>query len=407
MIKTRNCPNAMGTNLSNESNHVPISQIKEITGEKTNFLITSDPGRLNIIPTILMLWLLSGCSWVDYSGHQTNSYEPAQSRNYPRYIPQYEDTRRNTYERIWEDSDPYHRTQTAEQFQKEQKRYNQYEEWFWLTLNIENKKVIVASIDKDSLAIKTKLQVGDVIKSINWKKITSSVDIGGLIKNAKSIKIVISRNGKSKVLTIHKSKIFEPTIETEKFKNGIWYVKLKSFNHYSADEFKKSKDLINSKWIIIDLRWNGGWLLDTAINLTALFLKKWKTITYIKEFDKDKYSQIYTNQDWEFSNKKIVIIVDRRSASASELFTQALSDNHRAVVIWPSWTFWKWVGQTTSQTSDGTYETKTTFEYLSPNKKRINNVWIQPLIRTENCLEDAIKILSAEINWVIKKKIRI
>jgi hypothetical protein len=55
MIKTRNCPNAMGTNLSNESNHVPISQIKEITGEKTNFLITSDPGRLNIIPTILML----------------------------------------------------------------------------------------------------------------------------------------------------------------------------------------------------------------------------------------------------------------------------------------------------------------------------------------------------------------
>lgn len=119
--------------------------------------------------------------------------------------------------------------------------------------------------------------------------------------------------------------------------NGIGYVRVAGFNELTTKELKAAVEEIerdSGKALIIDLRENGGGLLNQAIEVSNLFLSEGKQIVsthgredgQTREFKAEKGREI-------FHSKPVVVIMDGNSASASEIVASALQDNGRALVV--------------------------------------------------------------------------
>ena len=122
---------------------------------------------------------------------------------------------------------------------------------------------------------------------------------------------------------------------------GIGYIKIDEFNECSCEDFCVAQTLAQeqslSKFglplqgIIIDLRGNGGGSLSTALDLAALFLKKWTTL--IKMSDTFFFRNIYSLNDHADTTTALLLLIDERTASAAEVLVEALCANGRAQSI--------------------------------------------------------------------------
>ena len=168
-------------------------------------------------------------------------------------------------------------------------------------------------------------------------------------------------------------------IKTEILQNNIGYIKVSSFDDDCAKEFKQTYNELNKsnklKGLIIDLRNNGGGIVDEALDMVDLIL------------DKDKIELISINKKGEEEIKKsksnpvinvpIVVLVNDNTASASEIFAAALKENGKATIVGEK-TYGKGVIQELISLRDGSGIKVTIEEYLTPNRNKINKVGITP-----------------------------
>jgi carboxyl-terminal processing protease len=120
-----------------------------------------------------------------------------------------------------------------------------------------------------------------------------------------------------------------------KVTDRIGYVKIKKFAQNTYSEFLTSVAKLQqegAKELILDLRNNGGGLMDAAVSMANEFLPKNKLIVYVE-------GQAYPRMDW-YSNGKgvwqeipVIVLIDELSASASEIFAGAIQDNDRGLLI--------------------------------------------------------------------------
>jgi carboxyl-terminal processing protease len=258
-------------------------------------------------------------------------------------------------------------------------------------------KIIVHHPISDSPAYKAGIKAGDVIVSVDgveygYDELNTIADhIKG--EAGTKVKLVIERDGKNIDFEIERAKIETNPITSKMLEKDIGYLNLPSFDKDVSKKLKeKIDDLIakGAKSLILDLRNNGGGIVDESTDIADLFLDKGKTIMTTKD-NKQKEEETKTKTKKQY-DMPLIVLTNENSASASEILTGALKDNERATIIGTK-TYGKGVIQTVLNLSDGSGLKITTAEYFTPNGAEINKKGIEPNIEVK--LPDTVKSIYA------------
>ena len=261
----------------------------------------------------------------------------------------------------------------------------------------DSEKIIVYYPIPDSPAEKAGIKSGDAIINVDGKDYgyddfdTIADSIKG--KEGTRVKLVIERDGQKLDFEITRQRIETNPISSKSLNNNIGYIKLPSFDSDSSNRLKEKIDELitnGTKSLILDLRNNGGGIVDEANKIADLFLDKGKTIMTTKD-NKGKEEIEKTKSKIEY-DMPIIVLTNENTASASEILTAALKDNSRAKVVGTK-TFGKGVIQTVITLLDGSGLKITTAEYFTPNGTEINKKGISPDIEVK--LPDTVKNIYA------------
>ena len=246
-----------------------------------------------------------------------------------------------------------------------------------------NNQILIVGVMKDSPALEAGIQAGDIITKVNGVEYSgeelskaTSVLKG---KEGTDAEVTILRNDEEKNLTVTRKKITVEHVASQMIDNDIAYIEIGSFDSGVAESFEKQlKELLNqgAKKIIIDVRSNGGGIVDEATNIADLFIDKGKSILITKG---KSNSEKITTADKEAIVKDIpvVILTNESTASASEILAGALKDQYGATLVGKT-TYGKGVIQTLYSLQDGSGIKITTDEYYTPNHVQINKKGLTP-----------------------------
>ncbi|WP_456463116.1 S41 family peptidase [Lutibacter sp.] len=245
----------------------------------------------------------------------------------------------------------------------------------------ENNTLIIRELIKNSPAEKRGIKPGDKILKINdvlvndYKEEGISTLLNGL-PNTK-VKLQIERQNKKFETEITRKKIeINPVPYFTMLDTEVGYISFTKFNEKAASEVKKAilelKDL-GMKKLIIDVRDNPGGLLNEAVKITNFFIPKDKIVVTTKAKVK-KWSTIFKTKMRALDlNMPIVILVNNRSASASEILAGSLQDYDRAVIIGER-SFGKGLVQRYRELSYGTQMKITIAKYYTPSGRCIQEL---------------------------------
>ncbi|MDR2066940.1 MAG: S41 family peptidase [Endomicrobium sp.] len=232
-------------------------------------------------------------------------------------------------------------------------------------------------------------------------------------KVGKKVKLTISRGRDNKEIDFElvREKIKIETVESTVLDGNVAYVRLTEFNSQSADDIQKvllNCESQNMKALILDLRNNPGGLLESALKIISMFMSERKLVLTTKGPDQDSKKEYFTEGGGVFFDLPIVILVNKGSASASEIVSGAMQDFKRALIVGSN-TFGKGSVQTVFPLSDGTALRLTTAKYYLPsgcpidrsNEKEAKN-GITPDINVDVTIEEEIK-LYANADVLFKK----
>lgn len=249
--------------------------------------------------------------------------------------------------------------------------------------NDENNNIVIYSVFDDTSASKAGLKAGDVIIRLNDKDTTnmSIADFSSLVKKQKGkFKITYKRDDEEKTVSLKVSKVelksvYSETIEKNDKKIG--YIQMSIFANNTYEQFKKALSNLeneNMKGLIIDLRSNSGGHLSSAEEIISLFLDSSHPIYQIKT--KDSLNTYYSLGK-ETKKYKIVILIDKNSASASEVVTSALTEQYGAVTVGEK-SYGKGTVQELQSLNDGEQYKLTTKSWLTSKGKVIDGKGIEP-----------------------------
>jgi len=242
-----------------------------------------------------------------------------------------------------------------------------------------NGKTIVVAPFVGSPAYKAGLRPGDVIVMVNDKPTEGldSTKVADLLKGPKGtpVQIKVAREGAEKplVFDIIRDEISRKSVpEAFLLKPGIGYIKIEQFNETTGREFDegmKAMDEDNLKGLVLDLRSNPGGLLTEAVSVADHLLPKGDVIVSHK--GRNSAEHVYTARSGNHGRMyPIVVLVNRNSASASEIVSGALQDHDRAWILGDN-TFGKGLVQTVYPLIENTGLTLTTAKYYTPSGRLI------------------------------------
>lgn len=257
----------------------------------------------------------------------------------------------------------------------------------YTTADTKQNAIIVLRTIGDSPASKAGLLTGDIIKKVDDEEFTGE-QLNEAVKKMKGIagtnvKITVVRNDKEMEFDIKRENIKISHVSSNVLNNNIGYIKISSFEGGCSEEFiEKYKEIEkqNIKSLIIDLRFNGGGIVDEALNIAELMVPKDKTLLITK--DKTEEEDVIKAKKDASINIPVVVLVNEYSASASEILAGILKEDINATLIGNT-TYGKGVIQTVYPLKDGSGLKITTDEYYTPNHNKINKVGIEPTIKVE------------------------
>ncbi len=244
-----------------------------------------------------------------------------------------------------------------------------------------NNQIIVSEPYKGFPADKAGLKAGDVILEVEGKSTEnmSVEDVSNLLKGAskESVSVKVQRYGekKSRLFNVVRENIQIDAVPYYGMLNDeVGYIRLSSFTANCGSEVRKLikelKENQNAKSMILDLRGNPGGLLHESVKIVSAFVPKNTKVVYTKGKVKQWDAEYFTKLDPIDTTMAVAVLVNRGSASASEIVSGALQDLDRGVVIGTR-TFGKGLVQTTRDLSFNAKLKVTTAKYYVPSGRCI------------------------------------
>lgn len=250
----------------------------------------------------------------------------------------------------------------------------------------ETGRIRVESTFDKSPAKEAGIQKGDFIVRVDGKSYTyQEMDIA--VKNMRgkagtSVKISLIRGNRQIEKIVVRRQIAIQTIDSRVLENNLGYISIKSFDEDTADDFRsalKNLEAKNIKGLIVDVRDDGGGLLDVVENIADRLLGK-AVIVYTQDNKGNK--EYLRSSDKEKISIPIVVLTNGNSASASEILTGAILDNKAGISVGTT-TYGKGLVQQVVPLRDGTGYKLTTAQYFTPNGSYINEKGIKPTIEVK------------------------
>ena len=278
----------------------------------------------------------------------------------------------------------------------------------YMIVNYEEGAITILEPMEGSPAEAAGLKEGDIIISVEGTQITKDnvTDMSNAIKGEEGtkVKLGIKRGDDTFEVEVERKKIELSHINSKMLENKIAYIQIKDFDGGTAEEFKENYNNLKSQGatsLIIDLRNNGGGVVDEAIDILEMICDKDSTL--LIEKDKDGNEEITKSKEDPIINMPIVVLTNGNSASASEILAGALKDNKKATIVGEK-TYGKGVIQTLFSLTDGSGLKITTAEYCTPNRTQINKIGIEPDIEVK--LPENIKELTEKNDTQLKRAIQ-
>ena len=259
----------------------------------------------------------------------------------------------------------------------------------------DNTIVIVAVID-GSVAQSAGLQVGDIISKVNDIEYKGEQldEVSESIKGEEGseVKITVIRNSETLDFNIKRSSVKIKSVNSKMLDDNIGYIQIASFNDGTADEFKSAYNEIKDsvkKGLVIDLRNNGGGVVDESLKIAETMVEKGKTLLITA--DKNKNEKVDKSKENPIINVPVILLINNYTASASEILAGTLKENCGYKIVGIQ-SYGKGVIQSIYSFKDGTGLKVTMEEYFTPNHNVINKVGISPDIEVD--LDDEWKNIS-------------
>ena len=202
-------------------------------------------------------------------------------------------------------------------------------------------QIIIANPYEGKPAQRNDVQSGDIILSVDGASTKDKVvsDVSNLLRGTpgSTVKLELERNGEKIVREFAREDIHMAPVEYYAAFGSVGYISFNEFTEGSAAEFKKALDeLVATQHInslIIDLRGNGGGIIDEAIRIVSNFVPKGTKVVSTKGKIAVSNRVYTTNDEPAYPNMPVVIMVDKNSASASEIVSGGLQDLQRATIL--------------------------------------------------------------------------
>lgn len=252
----------------------------------------------------------------------------------------------------------------------------------YMTKDLEKNAILIIKPIENSPAEKAGILPGDLITKVDDVEYTgdkleeASNKIRG--EEGTKVKLEIYRNGETKTFELTRTKVVVSHVTTKVLDNDIGYIAISDFEGECASEFEtKYKQLEKQgiKKLIIDIRNNGGGIVDEALKIANMLVDKDSTLLITK--DKSDKEEITKATEKPIINIPTVVLVNEYSASASEILAGALKDNGKATLVGTK-TYGKGIIQELHQLSDGSGLKITVSEYYTPNHNAIHKIGITP-----------------------------
>ncbi|MFA6081627.1 MAG: S41 family peptidase [Patescibacteria group bacterium] len=281
-------------------------------------------------------------------------------------------------------------------------------------LGLKDNRIIIIAPLKKSPAETAGVRPGDFINKVDnvatnsWSLSQAVSKIRGP-KNTK-VKLTLERNGKEIEVIIVRQQIIVSSVELS-FDKNIAILKVNQFGDNTNDEWDKAVEEISNKWLskqvngmVLDLRDNPGGYLESSVYLASEFLPLGKLVV-------KQEATLYGDKEYNVSRigllQKIplVVLINKGSASASEILAGALRDHNRAQLVGEK-SFGKGSVQEALDLSEGAGLHVTVAKWVLPNGDWINSKGIEPKIKVINEIKEG-NTLTKEVDKQLEKAIEL
>ncbi len=340
------------------------------------------------------VWRLVNAKYVD----QTNN-----AQNWQKWRHKYDDkilTNEDAYVAIntmvASLNDPYTKFLDPKEFAEETSSIKGSLKGIGIQIAVKDGKLTVIAPIEDTPAEKAGLKADDEILEIDGKS-TKGITVDKAAdqirgKEGTQVKLLVKRKDQApKLYTITRANIEIKSIsqklpENVTMPSDISYIRLSSFiSRNAGTEFRSILEQgYNKKGFIIDLRSNPGGLLSNAIYISDMFLDDGVIVSTV---DRDGYRETQNATKGVVTRKPVVVLINKGSASASEIFSGAMKDNGRAVIVGEQ-SFGKGLVQEINKLPYDAGINITIQKYLTPNGTDINKKGITPDVVVKITEED-------------------
>ncbi len=252
------------------------------------------------------------------------------------------------------------------------------------------------------------IKTDDLIVKVNGEDITADnvEEMADAIKGEEgtTVTLGIKRGEEQFDVEVERKRIEVSHIDSRMLENNIGYIRIIDFDGGAAEEFKENYENLSdqgAKALVVDVRSNGGGVVDEAIDILEMICDKGSTL--LIETYKSGNEEIITAEEKPIITMPIAVLTNGYSASASEIFAGALKDLQKATIVGTK-TYGKGVIQSLIPLSDGSGIKITTAEYCTPNRNKINKVGIEPDIEAE--LPDDIEELTDDNDTQLQRAVQ-
>ena len=272
----------------------------------------------------------------------------------------------------------------------------------YMIKNTQYDRIQVLATIKGSPAEKAGIQAGDLIISVDGieYKANDMTTASNNIKGEEGTKVVIEllRGAQNIKYEVTREKVIVNPVEGKVLSNNIGYIQFDSFDETTAKDFKaKYQELAKQgiQSLILDLRNNGGGIVDQALEIADYVATKDSVLLY--EIDKNNKEKVEKAKTDPIINMPIIILTNENTASASEILAGALKDLGKAKIVGTT-TYGKGIIQQLLKLSDGSGIKITVEEYKTPNKNKINKVGITPdeIVELPDSVESIFNVKESE-----------